>query len=428
MSKLTIIDAYDYNVDFIENIVEKMNNSLSKFGKYSVSNGEVSRIIILNMCEEIQSYDGNTLENILDHLLAPKKNTSGKRKLAIEIDDELIALTNKTISIILQAGYKKIPSRTMFFRESLRVFYNNFDESVASVEIRTEGAILGLYDLYAKKLLGSNTYNNKADHPLGLGDDISTFIAQGLLGPDFWQSIVDNYEIINRILKDGEPNLTDIKENTERIFKFIDKVIEEDESNPEILKFIEIGNDIPIEIQKSQLQNLIEIIEPEYATINNKIKLYFLFSFIEKEFRKIELMIRFYFAPESRYTKKNAMEFTELYLIAAGLTLADKGYLIQLPEQKRKIQKLLIDIANYNIQQNMLVGSYFKHFPYGKYVKVTHSSVVLFLSNVFLAITSNGLINVYEGIEEVYGSGERFTIEHLVYWIRENLPKFIFKE
>ena len=422
MRNLTIIDSYDYVVDYIGNIVDIMNNSLSKFGKYSVNNGEVSNAIIEYICSEIQLEQTmpKKVKNISDHLLAPKKNNTETRKLAIEIDDKLIQLTNQTISIILQEGYKKIPSRTMFFRESLRVFYDIFIDKVGGEEIEVRRAMATLYNIYAQKLLGTDvhTWEENEKSWSGLGSDISIFISEAFLGPEFWQSILDNYEIINGIIKSGTMNLPDIKEITERFFKFIDKMIEVHESEPDILKFIEVNNDLPIVIHKNQLENLIEKIEPKYAKINNKMKLYFLFSYVEKEFRNIQIKIRFYFAPESQYIKKNAMEFTELYLIAQELTLADNGYLIQLPEQKKKIQKLLIDIANYNIAHTILIGSYFKAFTYGGYDHIASSPIILFLNNVLLAITSSEV----EGIPDNIFEG--FTIEKLGHEISKNLPQF----
>ena len=435
MKKLTIIDSYDYVVDFIENIVSIMNESLSKFGKYSLSNGEISKIIIEDICNEIKFEHIQNMKNITDHLLVPRKNSKETRKLAVEIDDKLIKLTNNTISLILGEGYKKIPSRTMFFRESLNVFYDLFVDKLLGDEEEKRRAMLKLYNAYAEKILGPNRDSKETDEWGwdGLGLDISAFIEEGFFGAPFWQSILDNYQIINKIIESKVLNLVDIKRITEKIFKFIDKVIDEDDSNPDIVTFtknykdqsLEMALELPkikLNLYKSQLQNLIEIIEPAYSTINDKIKLYFLLSFIQKEFEEIRIKILFYFAPESQYIKKNAMGFSELYLMAEELTLANGKHLILVQDEKKKIKKLLVDIFNYDIQHSILVGSYFKDriinekTPYWSY-----SPIIFFLSTIFLAITSVLVATKNEFIVED-------GIIILPLDIIKNLPQFNYKD
>ena len=365
----------------------------------------------------------------------PKKNSKDTRKLAVEIDDKLIQLTNNTISLILGEGYKKIPSRTMFFRESLHVFYDLFVDKLLGDEEERRRAMLILYNAYAEKILGPNRDSKETDEWGwdGLGLDISAFIEEGFFGAPFWQSILDNYQIINKIIESKVLNLVDIKRITEKIFKFIDKVIDEDDNNPDIITFIKFYSDPSIEIPlgipkiklniyKNQLQNLIEVIEPAYSAIDDKIKLYFLLSFIHKEFEEIQIKIRFYFAPESQYIKKNAMELSELYLMAEGLTLANGKHLIRVQKEKKKIQKLLIDIINYNVQHSILVGTYFKSrtikekTPY-----LSYSPLIFFLSTIFLAITSEELVTRHEFIEEE-------GIIMLPLDIIKNLPKFDYKD
>ena len=248
MTKLMIIDSYDYVVDFIENIVSIMNESLSKFGKYSLSNGEISKIIIEDICNEIKIEHFQNIKNITDHLLVPKKSSKGTRKLAVEVDDKLIQLTNNTISLILGEGYKKIPSRTMFFRESLHVFYDIFVDKLLGDEEEKRRSTLILYNAYSEKILRQNIDIKETNEWVwdGLGLDISAFLEEGFFGSQFWQSLLDNYQIINEIIESKMFNIGDNKRITEKIFKFIDKAIDEDDSNPDILTFTKKYTDLSL--------------------------------------------------------------------------------------------------------------------------------------------------------------------------------------
>lgn len=427
MKKLTIIDSYDYVVDFIEDIVSNMNNSLSKFGKYTVTNGIISKVIIEDICHQIQSEHSEvgTVKNITEHLLAPKKHNKVTRKLAIEIDDELVQLTNKTISIILGGGYKKIPSRTMFFRESLRVFYDFFIDQVMN-EMENEPIMSRIYDLFAEKILGMDAHfkEKRGDYWEDVEKyNISTFFYLSLdLETEFWQSLSDNYENIKKIIESEALNSYNTKEITERIFKFADKFLEEDYRDPDNIIFSKNytrnNMSLSLEIQKSRLQNLIEVIEPEYATINDKIKIFFLLSFIEKEFGDIVVRLYFHFGPVSQYIKKNSMELSELYVMARSLALVNNGfsYSLEKQKQKTKIKKLLVDISNYNIRHMILLGSYFKKLGSMVNSQFLYSPVILFLNNIFIVILTTWDFPVITYEDEI---GKE---------ISKHLPEFKYKD
>ena len=116
------------------------------------------------------------------------------------------------------------------------------------------------------------------------------------------------------------------------------------------------------------------------------------------------------------------MGFSELYLMAEELTLANGKHLILVQDEKKKIKKLLVDIFNYDIQRSILVGSYFKDriinekTPYWSY-----SPIIFFLSTIFLAITS-----------VLVATKNEFIVEDgtiiLPFDIIKNLPQFNYKD
>lgn len=429
MAKLTIIDSYDYVVDFIENIVEVMNSSLSKFGKYSVSNGEIAKNIIKNMCLSIENESYNKIKNVTEHMLVFQKNSSRSRKLAIELDDEIEQLTNNAIAKILQEGYKKIPSRTMFFRESLRTYYDFFSNGDGKNSL----AINKLSDVFAEKILKPI---NSMDDGISSWDCISSIFHNYLItaliinqksdslfsnfSTAFFTSVLNNYKMIDDIIEHysrnipNSPNAEEIR-ITELIYEFVVKATKTviDTSNPDNIIIKECEGKKGIEISTTHLYNLIEAIEPDYNRLRTEIKVYFLFSLIVKEFYICVRELEFLYSPNSRYIKKNAFQFSDLYLMTEGLTYIDNMKFTKLKEQKTKIKKLFIKITNYKIRQNILIGIRINNGY------LAHSPTLLFLQNTLISIMVIELFIMNDS-----STSDRYYFETLQYALKKNLPQF----
>lgn len=403
MKKLTIIDSYDYAVDFIENIASAMSMGVCKFGKYSVSNGEISKMLIETISQMVKNEKNEDVKSVTDHLLTLRPNKNTTRKLAIEIDDELINSINEAISIILSEGYKKIPSRTMFFRESLRTSYDfliHADSRAILLEI-------GGYDLFAGKVLTGETHSVSTGK---IGYISSLFWSQVFSGAMFFKSISDNYEQINNIMEnDGIPE-DDIIIITEKILKYSDDVVEEHKIEKDRIRFTIHFNDTWIEIPKKKLDSLIMQIDPIYSKLRNKTKFLILLSSMEKEFVGAEIKLNVLTGNKSEYVKKNMIDFSDLYLMSEGLALMDDGILFDV-EKNPEIKKLFRGIINQKIRQDIL-GSSIEYKDDDSY-----NPLLFFLSSIFSTYTAMVLGGTMY-LNRWRGAG------HLEQGLLSNLPEF----
>lgn len=400
MKNVTTIDSYDYVVDFIENIASVMTNGVSKFGKYSVANGEISKMIIGFMAIRVKEEKDADVRVITDHMLAPKKSDAKTRKLAIEFDDDLIESINEAISAILSEGYKKIPSRTMFYRESLRTCCDIFiQEDIRSVLLE-----IGGYDVFTEKILGAES---RASGEIGLTS--SLFWSKAFSGDIFWNSLSDNYEKISGLLKNVSSSEKNAIKITEEVLKYIDGIVEEDRVAGDKIKFS--INDSWIEISKNRMDELILYIEPAYSTLSNKIKFFILLSFIGKEFNNAEIKTNILLGHRSEYVKRNFIEFSELYIMSEGITLLEDGLITSYAPKDPKNQKLFLEVFNHSIRYGILEVSLEYRNDSG------YDPLVLFLHAIFL-------IYIMEVLDGMMFLNNGRGIGDLESGIIGNIPKF----
>ena len=349
MKNLAIIDSYDFNVDFIENIVYILNDGLSKFERKYVSNDEIANIMIHHISQEIINEGKSRTKKVTEHLLVRRKSEAKTRKLAIKIDDDLINETNYAISTILSAGYRKIPSRTMFFRESLNVFYDYFKDVYDS---RTLDDIF--FPFFVGNVFGEIDHSKNSD----TGKISKGFLLALYLKAQIFQFIVDNRDNINKIIE-SRGNGKAITDIAEGILKIIDNYIKEDYID-DIIKFSIIieDNEFWIGIPKNHLNDLILQIDPVYMNMDDKVKFLFLLSLIREEFLKIQMKLEILKSNAKMYIKKNAMEFSEIHLMAKALNvIKDVQKTSSSLEIKLKnastLNDIIVNLNNYDIKHSI---------------------------------------------------------------------------
>jgi hypothetical protein len=372
MKKLTIIDSYDYVVELIERIADILNRSLSRFGKYSVSNDEICNIIIKEMSNRIKDEAKDSFKPITNGLLIKKADNVKNRKLAIEMDEDLISSVNNAISIILANGYKKIPSRTMFFRESLRVFF----EILYTTEKRPAMNIIEFLSIsFFDKLFGTTIL---------CGEDTSivprrfipvvysTFIDKLYENPIVYKFILERRGEI-KILSDPEAitkkewlseedkrkyfiRAFTIDEDCKIIEKNIIPILKEDEKENGRVKFTLPYEDgtIWIEMPKYNLNSLISAIAESYREIGDKVKFFLLISFIEKEiFRSLKNILdtkgQFHPGDIIPYDRNRILDLSDIYIISDEFDFIEGGNFSI--NEKTELTNILMDIANLKIKE-----------------------------------------------------------------------------
>lgn len=322
MKKITIIDAYDYVVDMIEDIAYVLNTELYVFTKEKTTNDEVANILIEFMSREVLREKGETVKQITNDLMVKRENKIDTRKLAIQINDNIVNVTNDAISTILSEGYKKIPSRTMFFRESLRVFYNIFHSSPYS-EGKVRYLNLVSYefrDLFLTKIFGPlkgdlwsgksfwgiidcrNLYTLTLYDVTQVGDIIIKLLNKR--GNTLEFNINDEffYKIMLDKKKRSYGDLTFIYSNDKIEIKgFVDSS----------LKHLETRLEIPIK----KIDELIGAITPECDHCDNKNKLFLLIIFIRKSIFRFLLKFQLLTGTMSGYNVHSAIDLSEMLII-----------------------------------------------------------------------------------------------------------------
>ena len=373
MKKLTIIDSYDYVVELIENIGDILNHILSMFGKYSVSNDEICSIIIKNISHKIKDETLDSFKPITNDLLMKKKDIIKTRKLAIEIDEDLINSVNNAISIILADGYKKIPSRTMFFRESLRVFY----DMLYSLDYEPKINPIDYFDLlFLNKLLGNDTLFGVDTHiqpPTYSTHIFHEFVYKLYTNPIIYKFILEYKEEVKILIdptaaiqKKGNMSMEEIQAYTYPAY-----VIDEDCKNIEnkLLSHIKVEDkedgkvrfvfhqdikDIWIEIPKNVLNHLISNIYVHYLYIGNKVKFFFLISFINKELFRIAHNIWKSIGDVTPgditpYSRNSIVSLSDLPLVWYEIEYIEKGEFTT--KEKNELINILLDINTMKIQE-----------------------------------------------------------------------------
>ena len=99
---------------------------------------------------------------------------------------------------------------------------------------------------------------------------------------------------------------------------------------------------------KNILNNLISTIDSSYREINNKVKFFFLISFINKEFLKIMIKMFQLLRNISPYKRSNIMELSEITLISYEISVVERDEFII--KKKSELINMIIDIANSKLQ------------------------------------------------------------------------------
>lgn len=373
MKNLTIIDSYDYVVDLIENIADILNHSLSMFGKYSVSNDEICNIIIKNISQKIKDETIDSFKPITNDLLMKKKDIIKTRKLAIEMDEDLINSVNNAISIILANGYKKIPSRTMFFRESLRVFYN----MLHSLDYEPKINPIDYFDLmFLNKLLGYDTlfgvdtYIQPPTHSTPIYHE---FVYNLYTNPIVYKFILEHKEEVKILIdptaaiqKKGSMSIKEMQAYTNPAYaidedcknienKLLSHIKAEDKEDGKVRFVLHKDiKDIWIEIPKNVLNNLISNIHVDYLHIGNKVKFFFLTSFINKELFRITHNIwksrgNITLGDIGPYYMNSIVSLSDIPLVWYEIEYIENGEFST--KEKKELTNTLLDITTMKIQE-----------------------------------------------------------------------------
>ena len=340
MKKITIIDSYDYVVELIENIVYILNTELYLFTDEKATNDEVANTLVKFISLQIIKEKEKTIKTTANDLMVKRKDSISKRKLAIQIDSDILDITNKAISVILSEGYKKIPSRTMFFRESLRVFYDIF-YAEPSTEKKLKFMLLDNHfqELFTTKIVGDAKkqsftqiinyilLNNFAiDDIIKIGEELIRKIKSGVVLSPF---------NIKEIFFNKITSNTKNKFWKEYTFINSDGIIKVE--GP-----IDLNRNIGvlIEISMRKLDDLLEKIDVEYKDMDNKIKIFLLMIFINKSLLKISLKIRLLTGGMSAYNLKNAIDLSELLIQPYEYPAIDEMVKHFIPENKNEEKKI----------------------------------------------------------------------------------------